>query len=202
MKVVLIGSSGVGKSALLTRLKSDTFHTTPDALNLGINLEYVPIRPRVLNGKETMINVWDSGCMERYTPVLYGFSNYAAAMVACFQCDNLKTLKTLCYLIDSQTNKNVPIYFTVTKCDLNPQWKVDQSVVEELRERYGERFHGPFYTCAKNGLGVEWVFSTLADHHIRDKLEQDVVPPPPPSDKITLGIVDETIGKIKTKCFS
>merc|ERR1719240_1600785 len=83
MKVVLIGDSEVGKSALFTRIKSNEWIDN-SAATVGIAFAKVDIR-HPCTGKSTNVQVWDTAGQEKFRSITV--HHYRATDGALLVCD-------------------------------------------------------------------------------------------------------------------
>ena len=65
LKIVLVGESNVGKTALLTRFSDDTFSESFIS-TVGVDFK---VRTLALNGKVVKLQIWDTAGQERYRAI-------------------------------------------------------------------------------------------------------------------------------------
>ena len=155
-KVCLLGTSGVGKTSLVSRfvhsLFSEKYLTT---VGVKIDKKTVPV-----DGTEVTLVIWDLAGDDDFQRLeasyLRGTSGYL--LVA----DGTRRV-TLDLTLELQkrvaaTLGPTPFILTLNKADLAPQWEVDEARINALS---ADHFN-VVRTSAKDGTGVDEAFTQLA----------------------------------------
>jgi small GTP-binding protein len=155
-KVCLLGTSGVGKTSLISRfvrsIFSDRYLTT-----VGVKIDKKNVQ---VDGQEVTLVIWDLAGDDDFqrlqTSYLRGTSGYL--LVA----DGTRRV-TLDQALELQERVGkdlggVPFILALNKADLLSQWEVDESRMESLAAANVPVLK----TSAKEGAGVEEAFAQLA----------------------------------------
>ncbi|OHT10740.1 small GTP-binding protein [Tritrichomonas foetus] len=160
MKVVLLGSTQVGKTSMLNRLTSGLFKEDSAAtIGAAFQTHVISTNQRCLT-----MQIWDTAGQERYralTPMYYRSANVA---ILCFDLTNVESFKALDIWIQELEEKgptNMTLVLAGTKLD-----KVDdRRVSKEEAESYAAKNGLAFYMecSAKSGEGVVELFKKVAE---------------------------------------
>lgn len=159
--VILIGSSGVGKTCLINRLISGKYEESPQT----VGLQFVP--KNITNEKEKLVTleIYDTAGQEKFKeaipPVYY---HNAKVAIVCFYYDN--SIKDLHSEVDKHIanihNKNLgcKIILAATKSDKYGDEL--PNVVSFMDEFEYDYIIGKFITSSLEGTAVEDLFTRAA----------------------------------------
>jgi len=191
-KVVLLGDSGVGKTALLTRFKTGRFPERQNA-TVGMDWHYSEHTvPRADDrGERTVtLKVWDTCGFERFRATTRSFLKGAQAVILFFRVDEPDSLQhaydTWFRMVQEEFGDGLPLLVLVGTC-------------EDLRRRPGDADDAHTYTTptdigrwqeavraseyiptsAMNGYNVHTVFQNVA---VRCALAAPIRTPAPAAD--------------------
>ena len=173
VRLLLIGETGVGKTALIIRWDAGTFtHMFTATIGVDYRSKRILVDQGAPNGGLPLsVQVWDTAGQERYHAITAGFFNRADGVVIAFDCSSRESFerapKWMSELRAKKTlGVDVNAILVATKCD------VEERAVSELEGRkLGDEFGVPYFeTSAKLGLGVNEVFEELAGAAARRKL--------------------------------
>lgn len=105
MKLVIIGDSGVGKSALITRFSDNLF--SPDfAPTVGIDFKIRTIT--IANNIKVKLQVWDTAGQERFRAINTAFYRGAMGIFIVYSVENRDSFKSVCdkWITDTVNNSN------------------------------------------------------------------------------------------------
>lgn len=172
-KVVLLGDSNVGKSALLMRHTTGRFDERVEATPPGIDVsrsEHTVPRADGRGERTVALQIWDTGGSERFRSLTRSFLRGAHAVILAFRVDEPHTLVDACDIwfraLEDEFGDALPLVVLVGTC-------------EDLRRRPGGAFrhatHTDIATCleavhaseyiptsAKEGYNVHTVFQNVA----------------------------------------
>merc|ERR1719512_376418 len=157
-RIVVLGSGGVGKSALTLRLISDEF---AEEYNPTIEDSY---RKQVaIDGKPALLDVLDTAGQEEYAALQDQWIRegdgflivYAINSEDSFDEAEMIRGKIIRILDADPDNPDVPIVLAGNKCDLENERKVS---TEELQKRKNEWKCAVFETSAKNKTNIDESF--------------------------------------------
>ena len=159
-KILIIGESGVGKTAIMQRLCEDTYD------NVYISTVGVDFKPKILNirNKTIKMQIWDTAGQERFRNITASYYRNAQGVIIVYDVNDVTTLEKVDSWfneVQERTRSNPPVVFLVgNKCD-SPSPAVTKEMVKNVVGKLGGI---PEYNCsAKEGTGVSEVFNALAE---------------------------------------
>ena len=184
LKVILVGSSGVGKTCLISTYfrQSFDFETPPTVapayscsdINYYINKNET-IRPTVgansitanVSLKETkvVLNIWDTAGQERYQSVSKLFFRDSDVAFVCFEAGEPESTKEVPNWV-KRVRDEVPccaIFFVMMKCDLHTPQEIAE-IKAQAKLEFSE-FNGKdvFVTSALAKEGINELFQAAAE---------------------------------------
>lgn len=159
-KAVILGDSGVGKTALVTRWTTGTF-TAQNRPTIGANHQ----RKRVtIDNEEVDIFLWDTAGQEQFqalTP-LYARSSSAAILTTSIDNpDSFKNMDKWIELLSSSTEELPPIILAVNKIDLESENTLNR---DQIISDNDNKFAGIFFVSAVTNEGVDNLFMATAQN--------------------------------------
>lgn len=154
-KIVLLGSGGVGKSALTLRYVQGLF-----VARYNPTIEDFYRHHTRLDGEEITVEILDTAGTEQYTAMHQLYIDHGQAFILVYAIDNKQTFQDIGPLInqitDLKKSKNFPIICVGNKCDLEEEREVgraqaERKVKEEFRCMFSE-------ASAKEDIGVSELF--------------------------------------------
>ena len=172
-KVTLIGDSGVGKSSIIGRYLSGFFKDDVISTS-GANYSQKIYKK---NNKKVRLNIWDTAGQEKFRSL--GRNFYKDAFIICIIFDitnkqSFDNVKQIWYPEIKKYGEKYNILSLVgNKCDLYEDEQVEESDINSFAEEIGGKY---FLVSAKNGNGIEDMFSTLAkmflNPQFKDKIDE------------------------------
>ena len=175
-KLVLLGDSSVGKTALIRRHTTDTFSNTeaPTVVAATTNLKFT----RERDSQTLSVAVWDTAGQENFrslAPIYYQDAQLALIVFSVEESETFNSIGSWIQQVkDSQSD--IIILLCGNKNDLeNREVSFNTAVAraQELQVPYIE-------TSAKNGEGVKEAFEKLFEEYI-DKYGGSPTPSPAPT---------------------
>lgn len=162
IKVIFIGSSGVGKTSLLKvfdpKNTSNDNQTSPTIAPENFDMQITNSRNVTVN-----LNIWDTAGQEQYqslTSMYYRSSNVA---LLCFDYDNRNDLKKWAQRVLEQAPKCI-IVLIITKNDLLSKDQLEE--MEEIAENFvndqSNNCQNYFVTSAVTRFGVDELLGFVA----------------------------------------
>lgn len=157
-KILIIGDSGVGKSALLVRYCDDTFNDTFIS-TIGVDFKIKTIE---VDGKNIKLQIWDTAGQERFrtiTSSYYRGSHGVILVYAVTDRASFSNVEKWVSEVDKYATTNVKKLLVGTKSDLANQ----RVVPTEEGEATAAKLKVPFIeTSAKTSSNVEEAFLQMA----------------------------------------
>lgn len=168
MKIIMVGDSGVGKSALLKAFMGEDF-TKHYVSTIGVDFE---IKQLMMDGKRVHLQIWDTAGQERFRTITTSYYRSSDAILLAFDATDKGSFRNVdAWLEDvrAYARKGVDILLVGNKVDLEGQRAVDY----EEAVAYAEENALPFLeTSAKTGFNVEKAFSSLAGAALKTKVAE------------------------------
>lgn len=158
VKLMMIGDSGVGKTALMVRFSDGGFQSEmAPTIGVDFKIKYM----ETTDGKRVKVQLWDTAGQERFRTITTHYYRGANGVMVVFDLSSRQTFQEITGWI-----KNIlqlgdrDVYFILVgnKNDLERQ--VQRSEAESLAEKYNARY---FEMSAKTGDGVTEAFMHLAE---------------------------------------
>ena len=164
IKIMVIGESLVGKTALITKYTKNKFGGAY-LTTVGIDFQDKFLN---INGKEIKIELWDTAGQERFRNIAKNYFQSSDGFLLVYDLTKKSSFEKLDFW-NEQINLNAPKetkYILVgNKKDLENQREVQ---IEE-GEHFAKKNNIKFYeTSAKDGTNVINVFETLAKEIVND----------------------------------
>ncbi|CAF1353258.1 unnamed protein product [Adineta ricciae] len=153
-KLVLLGDSCVGKSALLKRLTQDTFDGD---FQPTVGIDFIT-HTITQNEQSIRFQIWDTAGQERYRSLSGSYCQHADGFIIIFDVTNEESFNNLTkWLSDAYANNtnNVKTIFVGNKCDLTAERVVHYDQAKALADSRNVTY---LETSPKNGTNVEQVF--------------------------------------------
>ncbi|WP_193195762.1 Rab family GTPase [Nostoc sp. MG11] len=161
-KICMVGAFATGKTSLVARfvnsIFSENYHTT---LGVKIDKKIVKIKEKTLN-----IILWDLYGEDEFQNVRMSYLRGSSGYLLVVDGTRYSTLEKALNLQTrvEDTIGQVPFILVLNKWDMTNEWDIDTVEIEAIQQKGWTVIK----TSAKNGLGVEELFQTLA-HKILDK---------------------------------
>ena len=165
-KFIVIGSSGVGKTAILRRLVDDVFVSENQST---IGVEYLATEIDV-DGVQLKLQIWDTAGQERFRSIAKSYFRFAIGVILVFDLTERKTFDDLYQWINdirSLCDPNVVITLIGNKSDLIQQRNVTTGEAENFANLHQLVY---FETSALGGDNIQEAFQRTATTIYRKKL--------------------------------
>lgn len=182
-KIVVVGSTGVGKTAIVQRLVDGTFQNEGQS-TVGVEFKSFTVK---IDEQSIKLNIWDTAGQERFRSVSKAYFRNAVGAILTFGVNDSQSFNDLdAWLTDlhALSTPNAVILLVGNKADLP-----DRQITDSEAQGYAQR-HALEYleTSALDGTNINEVFVRLA-RSINDKIKKgeisgsfhsNPVPTPPP----------------------
>jgi len=174
LKVVLLGESGVGKTALLDRFVNKKFTATYKS-TIGADFLTQEIE---IDEKLVTLQIWDTAGQERFNSLGKVFYRGADCCMFVFDVTRTKTLASLEFwkhefeenAVASTNLSTFPFLVIGNRADLESERTVSQNDAADWCKRHGGLKY--METSARTGFNVEKAFTLLASEVIRLNFDQ------------------------------
>lgn len=146
-KIIVVGSSGVGKTSLILRYVDDTFNSSYTS-TIGVDFK---IKTFQLNTETVKLQLWDTAGQERFKTITDSYYRGAHGIIIVYDLtdpDGLEGAMECSKDVREIASPDAEIFIIGNKCDLVPE-------VKEPSDH--------LIVSAKDNVRVEEMFKTLAE---------------------------------------
>ena len=166
VKMILLGESRVGKTAIIKRYLYDQFNKEKSPSE---SMHYME-KDLVINKKKIKLNVWDTIGQEKYRSLSKLFLNETQIVILVYSIDDSKSFKELDYWSDlykEQLGDEILLGIVGNKIDLY----TNQEVSENQGKEYAEQHNGIFaqLSAKENRVGIEEYILKLVTEYLKKK---------------------------------
>ncbi|KAH3732678.1 small GTP binding protein RAB8 [Pelomyxa schiedti] len=157
-KILLVGESAVGKTALMGRFTDNYFDETFTS-TIGVDFRLKSLN---INDKLVKLQIWDTAGQERFRNITNSYFRGAHGVLIVYDVTNLSSFEKVQYWLKElrpHTSNNVCLALVGNKCDMAPQRVVSPVQGNKLASDLGLKL---FETSAKTNVNVTEVFNALA----------------------------------------
>lgn len=174
-KMVIIGDSGVGKSALLLRECDEVFEDSYIS-TIGVDFRY---RTVDVDGKCVKLQIWDTAGQDRFRTITSAYYRGANGVIVVYDITSKRSFENVNRWIKECTDRNpkMTIVLVGNKCDLEDKRAVPKNIAEQFAKEHNYFF---VETSAKHNTNVNEAFIELT----RKMLEYAAPAPKIPVDPI------------------
>ena len=179
-KVVVVGSSGVGKTAIVQHLISGNFREESQP-TIGVEFKSYAIQE---NGESIKLQIWDTAGQERFRAVSKAYFRNALGAILVFDLTNRQSFDDLNVWFNDLSTLCAPNAYIIligNKVDLEEERQIVESEANAFAQRYDLVY---LETSAKNGNNVEEAFVRLGKEIYRKVKSGEIKTVKPVSKKI------------------
>jgi len=159
IRLVLMGSGGVGKSCVTLRFVQDTFVTTYDP-----TIEDSYRRQFQVDDQQLMLEILDTAGTEQFTSMRDLYTKSGDGFILVYSIVHKSTFLDVPDLRQQismvKDREDVPVMLVGNKCDMQEVRQVSTQEGKALAAQWG--FTGFYETSAKENINIQEVFSELA----------------------------------------
>jgi len=161
IKVIVIGSSGVGKSSLLLRYALDTFKEDTRT-TIGVDFKHKKLR---VNGELVDCQIWDTAGQERFSCISKEYYRGANGCLLVYDITDDSSFARVDHwyqelLTYAHTSENPITVLIGNKCDLKHLTKIPADEATKYAKAHGMNL---FETSAKENKNVDEAFRVLVE---------------------------------------
>ena len=164
IKLMVIGETRVGKTALINKYTKNTFGGTY-LTTVGIDFQEKIIN---IEEKTVKLQIWDTAGQERFRNIAKSYFHTSDGFLLVYDISNKETFEKLNFWYEQITLNgpaNTKCVVAGNKCDLDDSREVNREEGEKFAKTYNINF---FETSAKEGTNVNKLFQTLSSEIIKD----------------------------------
>ena len=157
-KLVMVGSSNSGKTAILERIVQNKFSADSPS-TVGIDFKPVII---VVDGQQVKLRIWDAAGQERFRSIVRAYFPNAVGFVLVFDITERKTFDDLSMWLNDVRNvcdSSIPMILIGNKGDLSEKRTVTLDEAEQFAQRHKLTY---IEASARDGTNVREAFVSLA----------------------------------------
>ncbi|CAD6185654.1 unnamed protein product [Caenorhabditis auriculariae] len=160
VKVVMVGESGAGKSALLSRFLENNFEDVMPS-TIGIDFKHKVVE--LHDGSKVRLQLWDTAGQERFRQLAPSYVRDAGVIILTFDKSSEEAIEQLIRwkrLIERDRRPNSLIVIVGNKCDLSTSSRrASTATLKKLIKEAGDLY---METSAKTGKNVQELFKKVA----------------------------------------
>jgi len=169
-KILVLGSSSVGKTAILTRFMENSFSTSFTS-TIGLDFK---VRTVVIDGQRIRLQVWDTAGQERFrgiTSAYYRNSHGAVFVYDICSEASFKDVRSWLVSFHTQAPDRAAKVLVGNKLDLDAERRVDTNAGLAFAEQHNMAF---FESSAQTGQSIDDIFLCIA-RLIKPQAENDLL---------------------------
>lgn len=174
-KIVVVGASGVGKTAIVNQLVNKNFKEEGQP-TIGVEFKSYSVQA---DGENVKLQIWDTAGQERFRSVSKAYFRNAVGAILVFDLTQKPSFDELNAWINDLNALCAPNAFIIlvgNKSDLADDRAVSENEAQETAKRYNVEY---LETSAKNGSNVEEAFVRLGQGILRGTKEKKIEPVKP-----------------------
>ncbi|EDR29537.1 hypothetical protein, conserved [Entamoeba dispar SAW760] len=169
-KVLVIGESSVGKTAIMERFCENQFKGDyMSTIGMDFNTKTISV-----NGQSIKLKIWDTAGQERFRNVTTSYYRGTQGCLVVYDVCNKGSFEMLDYWIEEYKREqpNSEVVIVGNKID-----STQRDVTDSMSESYAHSRNLVSMTCsALNGTGVKEAFEKLASQILENKLLMESLP--------------------------
>ena len=171
IKVIVLGSVGVGKTSLITRYKTRKFvQNIPSTF--GSNFVSID---KIIKNKKYFLNVWDTAGQEKYNSLTQTFMKNAKIIILIYSITDRKSfqnLDTWLNLVKEQNGEDgYSLGIAANKSDLYEESDVD----DEEGKKYAEKINAVWKltSALEENKGIDELIDELINNYINNQEKEE-----------------------------
>jgi small GTP-binding protein len=174
-KVVMLGSSTVGKSSIVTRLIRDCF---PTEIMPTVGASFLT-KTVTVGDIQVKLQIWDTGGSERYrsmAPMYFRDANAAIIVYDVTSAQSFQEMEIWLKELNQKGPQSIVIALAGNKSDLAARRVIEESALQRFAEKY--QIETWMETSALNGEHIQELFQAVAQRVIAGGNRENVGPRP------------------------
>ena len=158
-KIIIIGDSGIGKSAILFRFADDMYNDSYIS-TIGVDFK---IKTIFINGKIIKLQIWDTAGQERFRTITTSYYRGSHMIFLCYDITDRETFTNLNIWVNEIKNLasgNVRVIVCGTKLDLAHKRQVSKQEGQTFADTHGFDY---YETSAKQNKNIDELFEKSSE---------------------------------------
>lgn len=158
-KIIIIGDSGVGKSAILFRFADDLYNEGYIS-TIGVDFK---IKTIFTKGKVIKLQIWDTAGQERFRTITTSYYRGSHMIFICYDICDSRTFNNLpMWLAEAKkyASPNIKVTICGTKSDLVSKRQVSYREGKDFADTHGFDF---YETSAKKNSNIDEIFKKSSE---------------------------------------
>lgn len=180
IKLIVIGDTNVGKTAVLQRYTSNTYYDRlVNTIGIDFKIKYIKI-----NNTDCKLQIWDTAGQERFKTITHGYYRGAQGIIIMFDVTNPESFANIEYWLKSIKEhcniNNVIVFLAANKCDDIDHRYISEDRAEEFAKQNNMQY---FEISAKSNLNINAMFESVTAQ-ILEAIKNDKITLPKEGPKI------------------
>ena len=159
-KIIFIGDSCVGKTALVNRLTRNMFQSYYDS-TIGVDFSSLMLD---IDGTTIKTHIWDTAGQPCFSPIIKSYYKGVAGAVLVFDVSRKSSFKKLDYWFNEMKEKGTHDHIPVTILVGNKIDKQNREVTNEEAEKYAKDNDMLYYeTSSKKDINIKKFYRSLIE---------------------------------------
>mmetsp|Transcript_14374 Transcript_14374/g.30337 ORF Transcript_14374/g.30337 Transcript_14374/m.30337 type:complete len:205 (+) Transcript_14374:110-724(+) len=175
VKLMMIGDSGVGKTALLVRYADDAWmESVLPTIGIDFKIKFLD-----LQGRRIKLQIWDTAGQERFRTITQAYYRGAMGVLLCYDVTSVQSFNNIrnwVRNIEGNAPQTVNTVLIGNKCDMSSARKVAREKGEALASEFGMKF---FESSARLNANVSEAFETIASDVVERLIATQAANPKP-----------------------
>ena len=166
IKIILVGNSGVGKTAIINRYYNNSF---ANEMISTISMNFIDRKIKI-DEKYYILNIWDTVGQELYRSCNKLFLKNSNIVIFVYDITLIKSFKDLDYwyeTVENELGQNPYLALVGNKYDLIEQEKITEEEGKELAERWSAYFS--LLSAKSDKAGIDNFFFNIVNEFLKDK---------------------------------
>lgn len=167
-KIIIIGDSGIGKSAILYRF-ADNIYNEGYISTIGVDFK---IKTILINGKIIKLQIWDTAGQERFRTITTSYYRGSHIIFLCYDVTDRESFSNLNMWkneIKKFANSNVKVVLCGTKIDLHSKRQISKEEGIVYAKNNGYEF---YEVSAKNNRNIDELFEKTSEQLLNEFLSE------------------------------
>jgi len=174
IKIILIGNSGVGKTAIINRYELDRFDKNIEST---ITSSFI-VKQIDVNGKKLILNIWDTAGQEKFRSLNKLFVKSSNIIIFVYDVTVRESFDQLNFwheLVIDEINEGAILGLAGNKIDKTQEIGIDEKVSKKEGKKLAEKWgaHFSLISAKMDKLGIDNFFQKLVNNYLEKPNSKD-----------------------------